>query len=109
MLRPAFNEMLKRMIKEEMEVLTGKGEEYTVSDEDALANFKGVAADAGVTPLQAWYIFFNKHVRSIANYVKTGKAASDEPIQGRILDARNYLALGRALIEESTNENKEEK
>ena len=108
MKRAEFNEMLKKMIKEEMEVLTGKGEEYTVGDEDALANFKGVAADAGVTPLQAWYIFFNKHIRSIANYIKTGKSASNESIQGRILDARNYLALGRALIEESANENKKE-
>lgn len=106
MLRDEFDALFKNMVKEEMAVLLGKGQEYTVSNEDCLANFKGVAADLGIDPLKAWYIFMNKHIRSIANYCKTGKSSSTESIEGRILDARNYLALGRAIIEEQRNQTK---
>jgi len=100
MKKAEFHEMLKSMIKEEMECFKDKGEEYTVGNDDALINFKEVAAEVGIEPLQAWYVFFNKHIRSIANYVKTKEEKSSEAIEGRILDARNYLALGRGLISE---------
>ena len=95
-----FNEMFKNMVKEEMQCFIDKGEEYTVGKDDALTNFKEVAKEVGITPLQAWYVFFNKHIRSIASYVKTGSEKSNEAIECRIMDARNYLALGRGLIQE---------
>ena len=37
---------------------------------------------------------------SIRNYVLHGKEASDEPIMGRIMDARNYLLLLGGIIYE---------
>jgi hypothetical protein len=37
---------------------------------------------------------------SIRNYVLSGVEASDEPIMGRIQDARNYLLLLGGIISE---------
>jgi hypothetical protein len=37
---------------------------------------------------------------SIRNYVLTGSEVSEEPITGRIQDARNYLLLLGGIIEE---------
>jgi len=105
MKKDEFNGILKEMIKEEMQCLTVKNEEYTVGSEDSLNNFKSVAEEVGITPIKAWYVFFNKHIRSIANYIKTGSEKSNEPIEERIMDARNYLVFLRALIQESKKEN----
>jgi hypothetical protein len=95
-----FYEMLKKMVEEEEKTMVSKGREYTVGSDDKLANFKDVAKNTGLTPMQVWAVYFLKHIASICNYVKDGREASNEPIQGRIMDARNYLALLRGLIEE---------
>ena len=38
---------------------------------------------------------------SIRNYVLSGVESSDEPIMGRVMDARNYLLLLGGMIEEA--------
>jgi len=100
----SFYEMLKRMVAEEEATMVSKGKEYTIGSDDKLANFKNVAKDTGLQPMQVWAVYFLKHIASICNYVKDGREASNEPIEGRIMDARNYLALLRGLIEEQRNE-----
>jgi hypothetical protein len=92
--------MLKKMVEEEESTMIQKGHEYTIGSDDKLANFKNVAKDTGLRPMQVWAVYFLKHIASICNYVKDGREASNEPIEGRIMDARNYLALLRGLIEE---------
>jgi len=47
-------------------------------------------------------IYLLKHMDSIRNYVLHGKEASDEPIMGRIMDARNYLLLLGGIIYEGS-------
>ena len=85
----------------EMELMRVKGEEYTVSDEDKLKNFKSIADRLDVaTPIVAM-VFLLKHMDSIRNYILNGVEASDEPISGRIRDARNYLMLLHAILLES--------
>lgn len=76
-----------------------KGSEYTRGNEDVLVHFKRAAEKAGVTPLQAWLIFFGKHADAIASYCRTGSVAS-EPIESRIDDAQVYLDLLRGLVAE---------
>ncbi len=95
-----FYQLLKQMNEEEEKTMVSKGKEYTIGSDDKLANFKQVAKDTGLTPMQVWAVYFLKHIASICNYVKDGREASNEPISGRIMDARNYLALLRGLIEE---------
>ena len=95
-----FNELVDTMIAEEKECMKCKGAEYTISSDDRLANFKAIAKEIDVPLLKVWYVYAYKHWASISNYVKVGEIKSTEPIEGRIMDLRNYLALGRAIIEE---------
>tara|TARA_R100000664_G_C2756318_1_gene144184 strand:- start:177 stop:611 length:435 start_codon:yes stop_codon:yes gene_type:complete len=87
--------------KIEMELMRVKGEEYTVSNEDKLKNFKSIADRLETTPSEVAMVYLLKHMDSIRNYVLNGVEASDESISGRIRDARNYLMLLHAIILES--------
>lgn len=94
-----FMTLLAEMVIEERNVLGAKGHDYTQGNADRLLNFKRLAAAFGCSPLLVWAIYLEKHLDAIRTYVMTGGVTS-EPIEGRITDARNYLALGRALIED---------
>lgn len=98
--KQTFEKLVERMEKEEHKILLEKGEEYTRGNEDVLKNFKGIAEDCGADLKLVWYIYFRKHIDSIANYVKVGEVKSNESIQSRINDTRNYLLLGMAIFEE---------
>jgi hypothetical protein len=95
-----FYELLEKMNVEEKETMVGKGKEYTMSSDDKLRNFKEVGKMLGISPIKVAAIYWLKHIFSIINYLKTGTVSSTEPIEGRIMDARNYLALIRGIIEE---------
>ena len=92
-----FDELVDKMIAEEKAIGETKGVEYTQGDR--LDNFKRIAAELDIDPLKVWWVYFKKHIDSIASYIKTGKVYS-ESIQSRIMDARVYLSLCRGLIEE---------
>lgn len=95
-----FYIMLKKMVAEEETVMVSKGKEYTIGSDDKLKNFKDVAQRLGLHPMQVWSVYFHKHIASIDNYIKDGIEASNEGIEGRIMDARNYLALLAGLVSE---------
>jgi len=96
-------ELFQQMVNEEKKLLESKGAEYA-SAEDSLANFK-TKLDIGVSPLQVIAIFMDKHYSSIKSFIRTGKEISDEPIEERIQDMRNYLFLLAALIKEKKDPN----
>lgn len=81
-------------------IVQSKRPEYTEGNIDVLHNFKVVAAELGITPMQVWYVYFRKHIASIAQFTK-GTISMSEPIDGRIADAMNYLDLLNALSKES--------
>ncbi len=95
-----FNQLVRQAEVRKLELRVNKGEEYTRGAPDVLANFKRVAEGTGLTPLQVWYVYFAKHIDAIANYIRTGKEASNEPIFGRIDDSQVYLDLLRGLVTE---------
>lgn len=95
-----FDSLINTLNQSRKEIVEKKRPEYTEGNEDVLHNFKMVAKEIGVTPIQAWYIYFRKHVASISQFGKDPKRQLAEPIQGRIADAMNYLELLYALIEE---------
>ncbi len=76
-----------------------KGKEYANS-EDRFANFNRLAAQLGLTNIQVGWVYTAKHLDSIAQYCRTQKTYSDEPIMGRIVDAIVYLTLIGGMIEE---------
>jgi len=87
--------------KECENMLVMKGADYATKN-DRFKNLKEDGEDIGLTPLQTWALYIQKHLRAIFAYVANGKVES-EPIRGRFLDARNYLDLGIGLIEEMKN------
>jgi hypothetical protein len=89
-----FDEVVEMLAK----LQKTKGGEYS-SPVDCLQNFKN-GEEIGVRPIQKNFIFLDKHYSSIKSYIKLGKELSDEPIEGRILDAMNYLFLMYCLIKE---------
>lgn len=80
------------------DILFKKGNDYS-SDADRLANFKRLAGRLGLDPMQVWAVYFIKHIDAILTYCKNLEVQS-EAIRLRFADARNYLDLGLALIEE---------
>ena len=91
------------MQKEENRLMLVKGKEYTVSDTDKFKNFKSIGERMSLKAEHIALIYLLKHMDSIRNYVLTGSEASEEPIMGRIHDARNYLLLLGGIIEEGKN------
>jgi len=106
MLKKDFIELYKKMEEKEHEIMWTKGKEYTQSDQetDMFANFHRTAKDLGLDPKQVCWIFLRKHLDSIVSYIKDGKEHSDEKIEGRITDARNYLAILNGIIQEQKKE-----
>jgi len=78
-----------------------KGNDYTrgKGDIDRSDNFKVAAENNGITPFQAWGVYFYKHVAAIWRFLKDGKVES-EPIEGRIYDVINYAILLVLLVNE---------
>ena len=66
---------------------------------DITANFKRGAEAAGIEPLQAWLVHFEKQYSGIATYIRTGQQS--EPIESRFADVLNYLYLGFSLLKDS--------
>ena len=103
-----FEEFFTTMKVEEMDTLVNKGKEYSVGNDDRFWNFKEVAQDLPNTKAsEVCYIYLKKHLCSIASYIKHGREFSDEPIRGRIVDARNYLAILAGIIHEENRQSQE--
>ena len=101
---PNFIKWAKGMQEEENSIMLDKGKEYTVSDVDKFKNFKSIGERMGISHEKVALVYLLKHMDSIRNYVLHGKESSNEPIRGRIQDARNYLLLLGGMIEEGKNE-----
>lgn len=91
-----LKDLHKDIVDKETNILLTKGKEYCIT-EDRLKFFKDYANKLGITPEKVCAIFLLKHFNSIISYVNSGKNLSDENIESRILDARNYLLLLLAL------------
>lgn len=90
-----------QLLTEAEQITQAKQPGYTVGRKDVLSNFKTVAERMGVTPMQAWGVYFLKHVDSIVAYAKDPKIPQGEAMVGRFADAINYLCLGWALYHDN--------
>ncbi len=95
-----FDKLFTEMCAAERELLYTKGAEYS-GKEDRLLNFKRLAKDLNLDPKQILWVYLSKHMDAIRSYVATNETHSTEPIEGRIHDARNYLALLFGLIKQT--------
>jgi len=87
--------LLSNLQVDEMAVWAGKNSDYASrgANGDPFTNFDDIAADTGITPEQVLYIYMAKHLRAIRAYITHGTLESGESLWGRIIDARNYLAI----------------
>lgn len=89
---------------EVLPILFKKGAEYATEDGDVNGNFKQTAKETDLTTLQVWNSHFSKHLDAVRNYVRQDAIGDEivmaEPIEGRIVDAINYLLILRSLIHE---------
>ncbi len=92
-----------------IDTMKAKGPDYASSPDDSpeerdrLWNFKEVARRTGSNPYKVWAVYFNKHIVSLEKWVRERELQS-EPLEGRIIDAINYLVLFRALLKEGEGE-----
>lgn len=96
MTRDDFNKYIATFTEERRKIQMTKGEAYS-GKEDALDNFKRNARKNGVSPLVVWNVYFSKHLDAIDSYIR-GEYSDTEPIEGRFMDAINYLELGYGLM-----------
>jgi len=101
-----FEELLGAFKAHEEEILGHKGEEYA-TEEDRLKNFREIAQFLDVSMSEVALNYMLKHVQSIAQAVRSGSVEwcwqdenGNEGLKQRIADARNYLPLLAACIEE---------
>lgn len=98
--REDFTKLVTETLDECQTVLGIKGAAYAGSG-DVTANFKRVAASLGLTPYQVWAVYAGKHVDTIFSAIKLSPVApvdKSEGLDGRIVDAINYLLLLKALL-----------
>lgn len=101
MKRDEFAKFVETLLQDATKLLDQKGFDYA-GDEDVLKNFKQNAERLGMVPDQIWAIYFMKHIDAILTYTRNGEVKS-EAIEGRVIDAINYLILFAALLEEKRN------
>ena len=103
-----FEELRREFLDREARILDWKAGEYT-ANRDRLLNFKQVAEFLNQRPAEVALAYLLKHIQSVALAVQTGHYAwaweteSGEGLKQRIADARNYLLLLAACLEEENN------
>jgi hypothetical protein len=81
-----------------------KRPDYTQGATDVLANFKDAARDAGITPMQAWAVHFQKQYSAVCRWAKKPDASLSEPLDSRFADLLNYIGLGYAIYRETVDD-----
>lgn len=102
-----FENLRDEFLVHEARIMDHKRDEYS-SDNDRLQNFREVAGLSGEKMSEVALIWLLKHIQSIALAVRTGEYSwswhtdHGEGLKQRIADARNYLLLLAACLEEET-------
>ena len=100
-----FESLRDDFLIHEARIMDHKRDEYS-SGNDRLQNFREVAGLSGEKMSEVALIWLLKHIQSITLAVRTGeyawkwKTEHGEGLKQRIADARNYLLLLAACLEE---------
>lgn len=100
MTQKEFIETKKYILEKALDIMDAKQPEYTNKSIDVLHNFKSTAESIGITPMEVWAVFFNKHIQAILSHAGDPHMHQAEPIDSRYADAINYLFLGFAMLVE---------
>ena len=101
-----FHQLVEEFAERENRILGWKAGEYS-DGTDRLQNFREIAVIEGREPVDVALTLLLKHIQSIAHHVKIRKFAvwawqteSGEGLKQRFADARNYLLLLAACVDE---------
>ena len=106
--RLQWEELVKEFREKEDKLLNSKNKSYTggQGEIDYLRNFREVSMFEGRTPAQTGLTWFLKHIHGICKAIESGnyewcwENESGEQLKQRISDARNYLLLIAACLED---------
>ena len=93
-----FYDLIEDLMDECMEIMKSKGLAYS-GKQDSFANFKRIGSNLSMSQFQVWFVFFSKHLDSLASWIRE-EYSDSEPIESRIKDLINYLFLLYGMIEE---------
>ena len=82
-----------------LEVLARKGPDYAGKDGSRSQQFAEAARELGIPVEKVWACYFHKHYVALMKYCRDGSVSS-EGIEGRLVDAVNYLALLMTIMKE---------
>ena len=107
-MNPGEFKLIWEEFTDEEEAIMGWKEDEYAGDEDRLLNFNQVAPLTGLRPSQVAFSYLMKHIQSIGLSVQQGNYTDKwyweyngrEGLKQRIADARNYLILLAACIEQ---------
>jgi len=101
-----FEKVYKDFEEHERALLISKRSEYAMNA-DVLSNFRATALSCGMEPEEVCVVLMMKHTQAICKMARDksvrlswGGNGATEGASQRISDARNYLILLAALIEE---------
>ena len=103
-----FEALREEFLTHEARIMDWKRDEYS-PNEDRLLNFRQVAEFEGRTPAKVALTWLLKHIQSItlavqsAEYAWAWETEGGEGLKQRIADARNYLLLLAACLEEQND------
>jgi hypothetical protein len=91
----AMATLLQDIQRKELEVWAGKNSDYASRGHDGnpFANFERIAEKFQLDRKKILMVYLEKHLCAIEMYIKHGTLESGEGLLGRIIDARNYLAI----------------
>ena len=100
---PEFDAFQLALLEQVKAMATSKGKEYA-NGEDRFGNFNLLATRLGLTREQVLWVYLVKHLDGIESFIMTRTIHSNEPIQGRIVDAITYLTILAGMLEPSKKE-----
>ena len=113
-----FKKLCEEFTKKESALLNMKARDYTaagipIDERNRLQNFYDVGSILNMRPSEVAITYLLKHIHSIVLAVQKGKATDsnwmwhdlecNEGLMQRIADARNYLLLLAACLQEEVN------
>ncbi len=108
----AFESLVDEFLEHEQKLLNWKAKEYS-DNVDRLMNFRQISGLIDTSMSSVALLYLLKHIQSITLAVRRGQYAWEwqtdegEGLKQRIADARNYLLLLAACLEEDTCKKKE--
>lgn len=110
--RSDFQKVVEEFQARESRLLDLKRAEYASEEGDVLRNFKTLSQMLGIDPSQVTATYLAKHVQAVLKQVVDERSFSwswqradgSEGLKQRISDARNYLLLLAACIDEEAQE-----